>query len=137
MENSRNAIFFTNQNFFELFQNFYITDNSRIFTFWTIQNFSHYELFQNFYIIDHLRTCTFWAIQEFSHSRSLQNFYSQPILKFSTSGSLKKFQIPDMPRILTLWKIPEFFCWIIPEFLYFGLFPNFYFLSHKKVNLDY
>ena len=86
---------------------FYITNNSKTFTFWNIPHFSHYELLQNFYIIDNLRIFTFWAIPEFSHSRSLKNFHSLPTFKFSPSGSFKNFLIPDLSRTFTLWTVPD------------------------------
>ena len=64
-----------------LFQNFYILNNSRILTFWTISEF---------YILDQSRTFIFWTIQDYLHYGPFKNLY-----------------IWDHSRIFTLLTISE------------------------------
>ena len=101
-------------------------DLSRIFTLWSIQEFSpclpfikfYSGLLQNCYNLEDSHTFTIWTISECSHSGQFQNF-----------------PIWDHSRIFMFWNKPDnfFLLLTIPDFSHYGQLHNFYILDHSRI----
>ena len=124
------------------FQNFYIVEHLRIYTFWTIQKF---------YVLDYSRISTVWTISELLQSEPFQDFYildhsrlfgSKPIQNFQSLEHSKNSSFWTFPEFLHCWPFQNFYVldhsqistlWTIPEFLHSWPFHNFYVLDQAGI----